>query len=189
MASLQVATKELSSALHQLHRHGGKHGGEIVLAYSEGLLELHYGGVTTSVKAAGDWPGRARIQPNHILGIRSLLPREDVLTLAAEADGLRVGATTLPCSWDEMQLDIIPTALNADRLDLLMLALECSHEQIDASGLGKPVMDARRWRDEIAHRAAHVLAPLGVEAIDVERLIDTVLRRRTSKPLPPPAVQ
>lgn len=189
MPILQVSRRELLDALKLLARHGRKGGGNVVVGYSDGCLELHYGGVTARASATGDWPGGMRIEPKYVIGIRSLLPREDPLVLRVDGNPFRVGGATYPCGWDDEQVELIPAAINTSRLDLLTLRYEYSDEQIAASGLAGPVADAEEWRDKLVERAAQVLEPLGVKHSDVERMVDTVLRRRKPMGLTQTAAQ
>lgn len=189
MPVLHVSRRELLDALKLLARHGRKRGGNVALGYSDGCLELHYGGVTATASATGEWPGRMRIESKYLIGIRSLLPRDDPLVLRVEGNTFHVGGSTFPCAWDDEQVELIPTAINAGRLDLLTLPYEYSDEQIAASGLAGPVADAEEWRDKLIERAASVLEPLGVRQGDLERLVDATLRRRKPMRLPQSAVQ
>jgi hypothetical protein len=147
-----------------------------VLTFDQNRLTIDLVGNVTQLPASGDWPSEVRLLGVHLERLARSLPEEDPLPLKVEGKRLFVARFSIPCECRVSRAvstpvrELIPA--NADVFDLLMMAVRCSEEEIDAAGASALVSNAQLKLDELCTKAARILGACGVSPLHLRQLCE-----------------
>jgi len=150
--------------------------GDASLSFEDGEAVFDLGGASALASASGSWPGRARFSGNVLLALAKNLPPGDPFEVSVEEGRLRLGSVSTPCTWDtDAAGPRIEIPLNPGDGWLLAVALRRGGEAVDRSGLRSLVEEARERKSERVNRAAEILAPYGLSAEKIDRIVDEAI--------------
>ena len=181
--SLEVNREALAQGLRLLRKFvRATQAGEAILSYGNGTLSIEFGETTAQAPAEGTWPGKARVPGLALLQLESTLPPTDPVSFQAGKDRLSVGKWSTPCHWeDEAEQSsgpVIQLPANPPLTLILGLPQRYSDQDIARSGLDLMVRMAEQRRDTLIAQAAAILQPLGVDLIDLRRVVGECVKRK-----------
>lgn len=172
LARLEVPRVVLLEELMRMGKVLGRsRSGEALLMYDVGRLQIRIGGAECAIPASGHWPGEARVSALWLRAFVKVPPAQDPVVFQVQGGRMRISTSTIPCRWQVPGAATIEAPLGNDLLALLRLSLEHSDAELEKSGLGRSVADARAELDRRIKAAARQLAPLGVSESDVRVLV------------------
>jgi hypothetical protein len=178
--SVVVTRNELLSALQTL---AGvvdpKRASEAVLTLANGVLSIELPGASVSVPAEGLWPGSVRVPGQFFLALARVPPKDDPFHLSVRDGRFRISKSSTLCLVEETRRGNIDVALDAPLYAIVRVGLAHDDSEIDRSGLGPLVREARERRDNLVEAAAKTLSPLGVSADDLSNFVDDFILRKT----------
>ena len=181
---LKVDRLQLSQALKNMAKFAKpKQQTEAIVSFDGASMTIDAGGMTFGVAAEGSWAGQARVNVWFFLGLAKGLPAGETLTVAVDDGKLRVAGSSTgfsaPCVWQERESNVIRLPMNPTFPTLLALRLNYTDEEIARSGLAETVREAEKRRDRLVAQAAAILEPLGVQSLDLRRVVDEAIARDT----------
>lgn len=155
---------------------------EALLTYEERHLTLELGGMATSVRAAGEWRGKARVPGWFIRNFARLLPEADPIHLEVRDGKFFLENTSTSCAWQDLGCEPIELPMDPPLSAVLHVAFTREEDEIANSGLTATVERALKRRDLLVSRAAEILAPLDVQERDLVGIVEECIRRRYDDP-------
>ena len=105
-----------------------------VLDFRDGALQIALEEVAAGVKAAGFWPGRARLTGKKFPKLASVIPAGERVTLVVDGEKLRIGWWSTDCHWETgpEAIAIVVPLESPSLLALLQLSVRCSKDAVRA---------------------------------------------------------
>lgn len=150
---------------------GRRKAGDAVLSFREGVLKLRIGGAECAIPAAGRWQGEACVSYAWLKAIGKVPPPGDPLVILVSGGRMRIGSSSMTCSWQAPNATAIDVTLNMGLVERLRLGITHSEEDLKRSGLVPMVADARNELDKVIAKAQMHLAPFGVTTADLRLLV------------------
>jgi hypothetical protein len=184
---LEVSRADLAQALKFVVRAIGKRPGDASLSFQDGSLSIEAANTMADATARGTWPHPIFVSASWIRGMAKGLPAGDPIHLRVDAGRLYTNRHSGPCAGTPSKRPE-PAERSAIDEDLLIskAARILKPLRIGKSHLEELVAEARArgtaWSAEdektlgIVVKAWMLLAPLGVEAADIRRLVDNAVR-------------
>ena len=184
---LEVSRADLAQALKIVVRAIGKRSGDAKLSFHDGSLSTEAANTTADATARGTWAYPIFVSASWIRGMAKCLPAGDPIHLRVDGGRLYTNRHSGPCSGTPSKQPE-PAERSAIDEDLLIskAARILKPLRIGKSHLEELVAEARArgtaWSAEdektlgIVVKAWMLLAPLGVEAADIRRLVDKAVR-------------
>lgn len=150
---------------------GRRKEGDALLSYRDGELKLRVGGAECVIPAEGRWQGEARVSYSWLKAIGKVPPPGDPIVILVSGGRIRIGSSSITCSWQAPSKSTIDVPLNMGLVERLRLGMTHSEEDLKRSGLASTVTDARNELDKLITKAQAQLAPFGVTATDLRLLV------------------
>ena len=184
--SLQVNRPELFRALKLLQKNvKAKARQDAIFSYVDGTLSIKLDWVAAQAPATGEWSGLAAIEGHDLVMFGKAIPRSEIRTSAGETISVRlherrlyIGNDSFSLRWYDEKGDKIHLPLNPELAEALVLPFKYTQEELAYSDLLYILRSHEERRDAIIARAHELLKPLGVERVDLERLVDDSIKRK-----------
>jgi hypothetical protein len=176
MPTWTVETQELGAALKRMRRFARGTPGDAGWLLGDDQLRIEWAGMTMSLPASGDEDVVAQLPAETMMGLVKLpLPEVDTLTVAIADDRLMLGSFSVAC---KQRQDVVPQLLplEAPPLQVALLPLRHSAQEIDDAGLSDTVRACDERKSNSVEKAAIALKWLGVEGHHVRGWIEAHLR-------------
>lgn len=152
--------------------------GPALLAFESGFLSIESGEVTSVMRAAGEWHGRATIPAETLRAISTVPPNHDPLTISYADGHLLVGNLTIVCQWQPLSQAFIHNLESPSFIDLLAMGRALPRSEMNATELGKRISSAAEQAEKRIRRALSQLAELGVTENELRALVETKINAR-----------
>jgi hypothetical protein len=152
-----------------------------LLAFENGFLSIESGEQLVTMRALGEWHGRAWTNSNLLKALATAPPSEDPVAIAYSDGKLRVGSTTIGCDWELVSKVFVNKATNPSVLDLLAMDRSSPRSEVHASGLARRIREAQLKLEKDIRKAAKILVDAEVSEDDLWALAARGVRRRLSK--------
>lgn len=167
---IEVARAALADALKRLAKTVAKRAGEeAVLSFDGANLHIDLGGGCMTVPAQGDFDCQVRVSGKTLLNLAQVLPSGDPIRIEAINDHLHIQNCVIRCKIQDAWSKIVDLPINLSSKEAVEFLADQSSVDLEVSGLtlvagGLPAA---------IQEAVRLLAPYGVVAADIERLINT----------------
>lgn len=174
---LQVNCIELAQALKILRKFIKFNSREeAIISFEDGTLMIGAVGMRVTASAKGIWPGQARVASSYILHIAKSLPATDPLPLRVEEGRMHIANYSVPCIWQDVGTNVIQLPMDPPLATVLGVRLRYTDDEIAQSGLTEVVRVAEERRDALIAKAVNILSVLGIQPVDLRRIIDERLK-------------
>lgn len=150
---------------------GRRKAGDAVLSFRDGALKLRIGGAECVIPSEGRWQGEACVSYAWLKAIGKVPPPGDPIVILVSAGRMRIGGSSIVCTWQAPSTSTIDVTLNMGLVERLRLGMIHSEEELKRSGLASMVADARSELDKVISKAQMPLAPFGVTETDLRLLV------------------
>lgn len=149
-----------------------------MLAFEGGFLSIEAGNRLVTMRAVGEWHGRARFTTNLLKALAAAPPNDNPVVIIYDDGKLAVGATMVDCRWQVVSKAFIKDATKPSPLDLIAMDQTLPRSEIHGTGLAKRIQDARVRLAENILRAAKLLKDAEISEDDLFNLAEQRIRQR-----------
>lgn len=149
-----------------------------MLAFEGGFLSIEAGNRLVTMRAVGEWHGRAKFSANLLKAVAAAPPNDNPVVIIYDDGKLRVGTTMIDCKWQVMSKGFIKHATKPSSLDLIAMDLTLPRSEIHGTGLAKRIQDARARLTENIRSAAKLLKDAEISEDDLFNLAEQRIRQR-----------
>lgn len=149
-----------------------------MLAFEGGFLSIEAGNRLVTMRATGQWHGRAWFSGNLLKALAGTPPIDDPVLVIYHDAKLRIGPTMIACRWQLVSKALIKDVTNPSPLDLIALDLTLPRSEIHGTGLAKRIQDARARLAENIRMAAKLLKDAEISEEDLFDLAERRIRQR-----------
>src|SRR5688572_7144817 len=110
-----------------------------MLAFEGGFLSIEAGNVLVTMRANGQWQGRARFSANLLKALALVAPTENPVVVLYQGERLRIGGIVLDCKWEVVSKVFIKDATRPSPLDLVAMDQTLPRSEIHGTGLAKRI--------------------------------------------------
>jgi hypothetical protein len=101
-----------------------------MLAFEGGFLSIEAGNRLVTMRATGQWHGRAWFSANLLKALAATPPHDDPVVMVYLDAKLRVGPTIIDCRWQLVSKALIKDATKPSPLDLIAMDLTLPRSEI-----------------------------------------------------------
>ena len=185
---LEVFRADLAQVLKIVARAIGKRPGDASLRFEDGCLSIEADNTVADAPARGTWPLPIFVGASWVRRLAKRLPAGDPIHLRVDAGRLYANRYSEPCGWTPREQ---PAPTEPPSIDENFLILEAARIlkplRVRRSHLEELAAEARArgtasWSVEekkviaTVAKAWVLLAPMGVETVDIRRLVDKAVR-------------
>jgi hypothetical protein len=152
-----------------------------MLAFEGGFLSIECGDRLVTMRALGEWHGRAWFSSNLLKALATVPPSEDPIEVTYDGAKLRIGPTTVSCDWQLVSEAFIKDATKPSLLDLLAMDRSLPRSEIHGTGLARRIGEARAKLARNIFKAARLLDDAEISEDDLWRLAEKRIQNRFEK--------
>lgn len=143
-----------------------------ILGFDGLCMTIEVRNAMTHAQAVGVWPGNAVVAATTIAALTAAPMLGDRVTVSCDQENVKFGPIKVGCVWQPISDKVMDLDPVADWLRGIAIKYTKSRGQIVSEGLTREVELAEGKLAVIVKRAAKTLAPIGISAPELERLIE-----------------
>ena len=149
-----------------------------MLAFENGFLSIEAGERLVTLRAQGEWHGRARFSSNMLKALARFPPTANTIVITYDSGKLRIGSTVIACEWELVSKAFIKDATKPSKLDLLAMDRSSPRSEVLGSDLSKRIDQAHNRLAEKIKKAAELLKDAEISEEDLWHLVERQIQRR-----------
>ena len=149
-----------------------------VVGFDGSFLTVEAAGVTFLARAAGTWPGNAIVSDTLFQALAAAPPVEDPIVVTCDGKHLGFGPLKVACKWQPISSVVLARPRQPEWVEAIALKYTLPRGRIFAEGRSSEVKAAEQKLARLIARVAKSLAPFGVTAADVQKLVEHGLEER-----------
>lgn len=149
-----------------------------MLAFEGGFLSIEAGNALVTMRADGQWQGRARFSANLLKALALVPPKENPVVILYEGERLHIGTLAVPCKWQVVSKAFIKDVTRPSPLDLVAMDQTLPRSEIHGTGLAKRIAQARLSLAANVQQAAKLLKDAEITEQDLFDLLEQRIRQR-----------
>ena len=149
-----------------------------ILGFDGRCLTIEVRNAMVHAQAVGIWPGNAVVTATTIAALSVAPMAGDRVTVSCDLENVKFGPLKVGCAWQPISDKVMDLDAVADWLRGIAIKYTMSRGQIVSERLTREVELAEGKLAVVVKRAAKTLAPIGIPASELERLVESWLENR-----------
>ncbi len=149
-----------------------------VVGFDGSFLTVEVAGTMFLARATGTWPGNAVVSDTLFQALAAAPPAGDPIMVSCDGEHLGFGPLKVACKWQPISSVVLARPLQPEWVEAIGLKYALPRGRIFVAGRSSEVKAAEKKLAVLIARVAKSLAPFGVTAADIEKLVEHRLEER-----------